>query len=178
MTKSLIFRFTICFFSLSVLLTSCSKENSEEMETVIEDIEFIMEVTLRGETTTFDAFAAYCNENGIESFGVSNNKDLLSNEFWAGSLAADDFIINYRKDGSSEFTISGATFETTLNGVPGLIISQDLDNDVVIDEANATQVIGSLSGTFIIDPLTGEMASYSATFAAEVDPDIVPILCQ
>ena len=183
MKNSFLLRFAICLFALSTILTSCSKENKEEIVETVEVIETGMEVTLRGVTTTYDAYAAYCNDNGIESFSVSNNPDLLGNDFWTGSLAEDDFIIHYRKDGTSEFALGGVVLEGELNGQPTYTVSltDDTSVDITVDEANSTQVLGSMSGDFfdIPDPVTGVLngVPFSVTFAAEVDSALVPIFC-
>ena len=183
MKNSFLLRFAICLFALSTILTSCSKENTEVIEETVEVIETGMEVTLRGVTTTYDAYAAYCNTNGIESFSVSNNPNLLGNELWANSLADEDFIIHYRKDGTTEFAIGGTVLLTEFNGQPAYTISftDDSTVDIVIDEANSTEVLGSMSGDFLefVDPITGTFNTVpvSVTFAAEVDPNLVPILC-
>jgi len=183
MKNSILFKFAFVVLALSFMMTSCSKENTEVIEEKVEVLEQGMTVTLRGVTTNYDAYAAYCNENGIESFSVSNNPDLLGNDLWSGSLAEDDFIIHYRNDGTSEFALGGATFEVDYNGqtIKVLSMTDDSSINITIDEANSTQVLGAMSGDFVVpvDPIAGtfNMEAFSVTFAAEVDPAVVPVFC-
>ena len=183
MKNSILFKFALVVFALSFMMTSCSKENVEVIEEKVEALDQGMAVTLRGVTTNYDAYAAYCNDNGIESFSVSNNPDLLGNDLWSSSIAEDDFIIHYRNDGTTQFALGGATFEVELNGqtTKVLSITDDSSANITIDEANSTQVLGAMSGDFLvpIDPLAGtfNMEAFSVTFVAEVDPAVVPVFC-
>ena len=175
-----ILRYGMCLFVFSLLITSCSKEEAEEIiETPIET-EYKMEVTLRGSTTTYDAFAAYCNTNGIESFSVSNNADLLGNDLWSSDIEEGDFVVHYRSDANGEFSLGGTIFDT--NGIKVLTITDDSSVDITVDAANSTEVLGSMSGDFLVitDPVAGtvEFVPFSVSFAGEVDGSLVPILCQ
>lgn len=181
--KSLtIMKYVLCLAAFSLMMTSCSKENSEEVEVV--DKDYGMEVTIRSSSSTYDAYAAYCNENGIESFSVSNNADLLGNDVWAENIADGDFVIHYRNDGTDEVTIGGTLIESTAGGqtLKTLSLTDSSLADITIDTADASEVTGSMTGDFLvlINPLTQEFetVSFSVTFAGEVDSAITPILCQ
>ncbi|MFK8009544.1 MAG: hypothetical protein AB8H03_24495 [Saprospiraceae bacterium] len=183
MKNSIFFKFAFCMFALTFFMTSCSKENVEVIEETVETLEIGMAVTLRGVTTTYDAYAAYCNVNGTEAYSVSNNAELLNNDIWTATLAEGDFVIHYKNDGTSEFFLGGTILEGEFNGQPITALSMTDGNtaNISVTEANSTQVVGSMDGDFlfITDPVTNtfEMVPFAVTFTAEVDPNVVPVFC-
>lgn len=202
MKNSFLLRFAICLFALSTILTSCSKENSEVVEETIEEAKPLLLISMNGLTTEYNAYAAYCNNNGSEAITVSNNPALLDEFNWIGSMAADDFIILYKNDGTTEVSIGGTAF-TVINTNGDEVVAAVLsgDADVNITESNSTQVAGDMSGTFTVqtdeftesftfgegdDELVIDVSApgvnettvtFSATFLAEVDPLATPVLC-
>lgn len=183
-------KYAMFLFAFGLLLTSCAKENTDETEEVAET-NYEIEISLRGVTNTYDAYAAYCNENGIESFSVSNKLNLLDNDVWTTDIVEGDFVIHYRSDANGSFTLGGAIIESTLTD--GTVIknfttaveSSEGENplvDVNITTANSTEVIGSMSGDFlvILDPITQQFdqVPFAVRFAGEVDPSLTPIYCE
>lgn len=185
-----ILNFALCLFTFSLLMTSCSKENVEEIEEVTETT-YEMRVTLRSTLRSYDAFAAYCNQNGVESFSVSNNLELLDNDNWTEDIEDGDFVIHYRSDADGALSLSGAIIESTTpsgDTIKNFSTAVDDPNSgqtlatLTIDTANSTEIIGSMSGDFLvlIDPLSGviDQVPFEVSFAGEVDPSLTPILCQ
>jgi len=145
---------------------------------LIEEVEEYLprfEITIDGSTTEYEGYAAYCKINDIESFSVSNNEDLLGNDLWAESLAQYDFVINYRKDQTSEFTINGTALEVNSQGQVDRVY-QDLNGITNITQIDEKQIVGRISGNFLKD--NGEVIEYSVEFASLVIPGVTPILCQ
>lgn len=182
--KSLtILKTALFMFAFALLMTSCTKENSDTLEDVVEE-KYQMEVTVRGSSTTYDAYAAYCNVDGIESFSVSNNVALLGNDLWSEDIVEGDFVIHYRKDESSEFSLGGTIIESTVDGetLKNFTLTDDSLIDIAVDTANETEVLGSMSGNFLVlvDVVDVEFESvpFSVTFAGEVDSDLTPIFCE
>ncbi len=179
MKKSFLYRFAFCLFALPLILTSCGKENKETIEEIVEEFNPSMLLTINGVSNEISAYAAYCNVDSIESFSVSNNPAILDNDLWTGLISEGDFVIHYKKDPTLEFTLSGAVFNLVdPNGESFIGLTQGLDNDIIIDEANNEQIIGSMSGEFLINLATGETAPYEVEFAAVVDPNKIPVYCQ
>lgn len=176
-------KFAFLFLVVTATITSCSKENVEEIVETPIGTEYKMEITLRGSSTSYDAYAAYCNENGVESFSISNNAALLGNDLWSSDVADQDFVVHYRKDANSEFFLGGTIIESTFDGQPltNFTLTDESAVDFTIDVANETEVIGSMEGDFLIlINLDGalEEVPFSVTFAGQVDPAIVPIFCE
>ncbi len=185
-----ILKWTLCFFAFSAILVSCT----DEVDTIIEEEEVLetgMEVTIRGNSVSYDAYAAYCNENGVESFSVSNNLNLLDNDAWASDIAEGDFVIHYATTAEGSYSIAGAIIESTLSD--GTVVKNftnavdDQSNPsalatIEVTTANDTEVVGSMSGDFLVllDPANGdfEMVPFSATFVGEVDSSLTPLFCQ
>ena len=182
MSNFKVLTYLFCLFAFTALLSSCSKENSDEIEDIIVT-EYKMDVTMRGVSVIYDAYAAYCNENGVESFSVSNNLNLLSNDAWANDISGGDFVIHYRKDDSSEFSVGGTIIESTIDGeiVKNFTLTDDSQVEIIVDTANSTEVIGSMSGNFLViaDPIAPdfEFVPFSVNFAGEVDSELEPIFC-
>lgn len=183
MKKLTILRFAALFLTMTAILSSCSKENTEVIEEVIET-KYEMEVTVRGVSNTYDAFAAYCDENGIVSFSVSNNAALLGNDLWTSEINEGDFVVHYRMDAEGSFSLGGTILETEIDGqtIKNFTLTDASQVDIDIETANETEVLGSLDGDFLVitDPISGgfEMVPFSVTFAGEVDGDLTPIFCQ
>lgn len=166
-------------FAFSIFMTSCAKEeNIEVVEETVEEIQPIMALTINGVTNTYDAYAAYCEENGVVSATVSNNQALLDGPINTEDLAIGDFIVLYRNDGTNPVvTLGGAGFENS-NGEQWFVL--DTEATVNITEANSTVVSGDMEGTFFlgVPGPNAETADYSVEFTAEVIPGITPVLCQ
>lgn len=182
MKNSIILKFALVIFFLSFIMTSCSKENVEiiEEKEVEQQSTPVLLITMNGVTTQYDAYAAYCNENGVEAVAVSNNPDILDNEFWTtGSLAENDFVVHYRNDGTTEISLGGAVFNSEFMGQQILLFVQDTEATVNITDANETFVTGDMSGTFFtgIPGPNATTVDYSVQFSAEVDSDLVPLFC-
>lgn len=180
MKISYLLKFAVCVFAFTMLMTSCGKENIEEVEETVEEIQPVILITLNGVTTQYTAYAAYCEINGATALSVSNNPDILDNEFWnTGSLAEDDFVVHYRTDGTTTTSMGGAVFNSDFMGQPILAFVQDTEADVTINDANSTAVSGGLSGTFftgVPGPNTTTV-DYSVDFLAEVDASLTPLFC-
>ncbi len=177
-----ILKYALSLLFFSALITSCTKENSEVIEDIVTTYE--MEVTLRGVTTTYDAYAAYCNENGIESFSVSNNLLLLGNDAWGSEITDGDFVVHYRKDATSEFSLGGTIIESTIDSMvtKTFTLTDESMIDITIDAANSTEVLGSMSGDFLVftNIINEEfdLVPFSVTFAGQVDSALTPIFCE
>ena len=179
MKKSLLFKFVVCLFAVATIVSSCAKENKDVIEETVEDINPVLLITINGVTNQYDAYAAYCNDNGVEALSVSNNPLLLDTLVDITNFEEDDFLVYYRNDGTTITTMGGATFVTDMNGQPFTTVSLDSDADITIDEANSTFVQGSMSGTFFVTVPgpNATTADYSVEFLAEVDPNLVALFC-
>jgi hypothetical protein len=166
MKNSILFKFALCMFAFTFFMTSCSKENVEVIEEEVVVIQPIMALTVNGVTTEYDAFAAYCNENGKEYLQVSNNQLLLGGELIAEDFQLNDFLIMYGADGTDTSTLGGAAFEDVVGGTTMTAIVLDGAATITIDEANSELAEGSMTGTFNLP--SGVTADYTVTFTAEV----------
>jgi hypothetical protein len=166
MKNSILFKFALCMFAFTFFMTSCSKENVEVIEEEVVVIQPIMALTVNGVTTEYDAFAAYCNENGKEYLQVSNNQLLLGGELIAEDFQLNDFLIIYGNDGTNSTTLGGAAFEDVVGGTTITAIVIDAAAAITIDEANSDLAEGSMTGSFNLP--SGETVDYAVTFTAEV----------
>ena len=161
-------------------MTSCSKDNVDIIEEEeIGPVESKISITMRGATVDYDAYAAYCNVDGVESLAVSNNPDILDNEFWStGSLSENDFVVHYKNDGSVITSLGGAVFESEFMGQPILTFSLTPDATVNITASNSDFVTGDMTGSFLIGaPDSPEFVDFTVDFTAEVIGDLVPLFC-
>ena len=162
-------KFTLSLFVLSLLFTACTKEDSdliEEKKEVIENPELVLRVTIDGETSITDAYAAYCEVDGKQAVQVSNKEVLLGDEINVENFAAGDFLVYHFVNGEDSGSIGGATFEDNDNGLPILSVILDAQAEVVIDSADEELVTGSMTGTFNL--ANGSTADYSVEFVAPV----------
>jgi len=191
MKSKTILKYTFLFFAFTLFLASCADDNFDEIEEIEETIEeemeetvYEMQIVLRNDTTVTDAFGAYCDQNGVTAWSVSNNLDLLGNDLWTGDINDGDFVIHFREDANSAFTLGGTIISSDVNGqtFKTLSLTDESLIDVTVDTANSTEIIGSMSGTFLVlvDPIQPvlDTVSFAVNFAADIDPALIPIFCE
>lgn len=167
-----LFPFLSMILFISLMVTSCSKEDSVVTTTEEEEIETGATYQINNRSVTFDAYASYCMDNGKEFITISNNQDLLSGiPFNFGDLVINDYVIQYVSDpdGLGTFTLVGSSFGEDL----GFITQQNLFNasaSLTIDSNDGTTIVGSTDDNFLGFNDDGDLFTfpYSIEFVAEV----------
>jgi hypothetical protein len=154
-------------FAATLFLASCAKEDFDIIEEeVIENIESVMSITMRGVTAEHNAYATYCADDGIVFLNVSNNQLLLDTAIIIEDFMVNDFLIYYAHDGTEVASIGGAVFTEDLGGFEFTYVVLDAQAAITIVEANDQYVQGSMTGVFEL--FSGEEVEYSVQFTAIV----------
>lgn len=162
------FKILSILFLSSLFMVSCEKENIDEVEEeVVEEIDSEITISIRGETNTYDAFAAYCDDgsDSVQFWQVSNNTLLLGEEAMLEDFQVNDFLIFYSKLGNEELSYAGATFQDIMNGdtITSTILGP---GELTVTEANDQHIEGTMEGVFVLN--NGEIVDYFTEFNAEV----------
>lgn len=164
---SKIIKFSIFSFVFTFFLTSCQKDNYDEVkEEVVETIVPKMKIQIGSRTIEHNAYATYCAANGKIFFNVSNNQVLLDTAVLSNDFKVDDFLIFYAKEGTQVSTLGGASFTENIGGTPITSVVFDPAATITIAEASAQTVKGSMTGNFQL--LSGNQVPYSVEFTARV----------
>jgi hypothetical protein len=158
----------VFILALSTFFVACEEENHDaivETEEPIE-VETSMKITLRGSTTTVDAFASYCEDNDRVFLAVSNKEELLDTALTLDQFEADDFLLYFAKDESGVASIGGAAFADTLGGTAITSTVLDAAANINIIEANSDIARGNMDGSFALP--SGAVEPYSVEFVADV----------
>lgn len=167
-----LFPFLTMILFASLIVTSCSKEDSVVTTTEEEEIETGATYQINNRSVTFDAYASYCMDNGRELITISNNQAVLSSvPFSMADLEVNDYAIQIVNDpdGLGTFSLSGAVFGDDL----GLPMQQNLLNataNVDITSNDGTTIVGKTDDIFLGFDQNGEIFGFQYTldFVAEV----------
>jgi len=171
MKNSIFLNLAFCILAISILMTSCTKEDVDiiEEEVIEEPITPALRITMNGTTVQYDAYAAYCNANGKEYLQVSNKSELLGDTIDFTGIQQDDFLFYYIVDGGTAFAIGGTAFEDVPS--PGITtLGLDASTNANIVSLDAVSAEGDFSGQMFIPDLNGggTFVPYAAQFLAEV----------
>jgi len=127
MTNSIYTKFFCSIFAVSLLITSCTKEDMD-MDIVEEEkmgaTTFYMNATINGVTYEHLAHASYCNANDKEFFQVTNRPEFLTDSL--------DFNILKPNDGSDSTLEVGdfmLIYSSDYNGRPVTMIGTATEGD-------------------------------------------------
>lgn len=157
----------LLFFAMAFVFTSCEKENVDKIEEEVEIIETQLTINMRGVTTTTNAYAAYCNNNGKEYWGISTNQALL--ELPADMFQANegDFWIYSVVEPAGNFTLAGTATNQVFMGDSILLGATDANATLNIT-SNANNIVsGDASGLFFV-PGDTTLGSFTVTFDADI----------
>jgi hypothetical protein len=157
-------KFSLLAFACTLFLASCQKQNADVVKEEV--VETLMKIKIGNRTLEQNAYATYCSANGKVFFNVSNNQTLLDTALLSSDFKVDDFLINYEKKGSEVSALGGASFTENIGGTNITSVVFDPSATIVIEEANAEFVKGSMTGSFRL--LSGGLANYSVEFRARV----------
>lgn len=167
-----LFPFLTMILFASLIMTSCSEEDSVTTTEQEEEIRTETTYQINNRTVTFDAHANYCMDNGKELLVISNTKSLLTGvPFNIQDLKINDYVIQlvHDPDNLVSFILTGSVFGDDL----GFGTQQNLftsETDLVIKSNDGSVVVGVVQGEFLgfDDDNEPFLFPFSINFAAEI----------
>ncbi len=179
MNFSKYFKIFALLLTVGVFITSCTKENVDEVkEETIQDVIVFedpapiaagMRIILNGDTVSYDnAFAAYCNDGaGTEYLQISNKAEFLGDTIDFTGVEVDDFLIYNFITPDGDFTVGGTVFEDTFMGYPITVLGFDAETELTISNQTADEVSGVATG-ILFSPDNGIIGDFTVDFIADI----------
>ena len=149
----------------------CTKDNSVTIVETVESLDLGFRMTVRGTDLETNAVAAYCQNDSIEFFIISNKEHLLE---WPANVLdfeVGDFVYykNLALGSNLDWAYGGQALGEDITGFPGILISSS-DADISIDSNDGSIVAGSSNGTLLATDGQGNFSffPYEMNFVAEI----------
>ena len=165
MSKSILFALAGLF-----VLSSCTKKDSVDIIETEEPIELGFRMSVNGVAIDSDAYAAYCQNDSIEFFVISNKEENLVWPLSINNFEAGDFTyFTNISDTGTNWGYGGQGLGEDITGFPGLSILFS-DSIIEIDSNDGEIAIGSAEGTLLGMDGQGSFVEfpYVMDFVAEI----------
>jgi len=159
----------IALFAFAGLLvfSSCKKDISAPINPTTSDVGFNMIVNAK--VVQNDAFAAYCENDGVEFIMIANKVENLNLPLQTENFEADDYVYFTSISDESTWAYGGQALGEEVTGFAGLSILFS-DTELRLTSNDGNLITGAANGTLLGMDGQGDFSEYpyAMNFVAEI----------